>query len=212
MTLQHPRALATLAAVLSALFLNACSQPGEVVEACHDTPNRESNCTQYHSNWEPEWKEDKSALPALPREEDLVPIDAPNGAPGYSYAVDRATLEEGDDGVMRYTVMVKSGSGAVNVFREGIRCLTGEVRTYAYAGGGNDAFRPLGGDWGPLSARGTRGYQDYLYEAIMCDRHGYAWSKERVLESLAIQYTAGGVRIERFCGNLHDCRPTGTRF
>jgi hypothetical protein len=113
---------------------------------------------------------------------------------------------------MRYTVFVKSGTGAINIFREGIRCLTGEVRTYAYVSGGDDGFRRLDSDWKLLAARGVRGYQDYLYESIMCDRNGYTWAEEDVIDALTRQYTAGGVRIERFCGNLQDCNVTGKRF
>lgn len=201
-----------LLAVLAVLAVGGCARPGEVVEACHDTPNRESNCSRYRSDWEPEWKEAEAVLPPLPRAADLVPLDAHNGAPGYDYQVDRTSVKRGSDGVMRYTVVVRSATGAVNTFLEGMRCLTGEVRTYAYASGDAAEFRRLDDDWGPVAARGSRGYQDFLYSAIMCDRHGYAWPEERVVDALTSQYTAGGVRIERFCGNLQDCSPTGSRF
>lgn len=212
MTHLHSRARNVVLGAIAALVLGACAEPGEVAEACHDTPNRESNCRQYAGEWEPEWKEADAALPSLPGSEDLVPIDAPNGSPGFSYAVDKATVKRGKDDVMRYTVLVRSGSGSVNIFREGIRCLTGEVRTYAYATEAGTGFRRLTGDWVPLAARGARGYQDFLYESIMCDRNGYAWPEEQVVEALTSQYTAGGVRIERFCGNLQDCKTTGKRF
>lgn len=194
---------------VTALVLGACAEPGEVPEACHDTPSRESNCRQYHSSWEPEWKEAQTALPPLPRGEDLVAIDAPNGAPGYRYAVDKVNVTRGKDDVMRYTVRVESGSGAVNIFHEGMRCLTAEVRTYAYATNGGKAFRRMNNDWSPLAARGARGYQDFLYEAIMCDRNGYAWSEQNVVKALTSRYTAGGVLIERFCGNRQNCEVTG---
>ena len=198
-------------ALLATFVVAGCSSSDEVVEACHDTPSRDSNCSQYRSSWTPDWKEAKASLPGLPQDEDLVPIDAPAGGPGYSYAIDRRTLQRGADDVMRYTVVVRSGSGAVNVFREGLRCETGQVRTYAYAAG-SGGFRRLQDDWSPLAARGARGYQDYLYESIMCDRNGFAWGEAEVVEALTSQYTAGGVRIERFCGNLQDCNTTGSRF
>jgi len=43
----------------------------------------------------------------------------------------------------------------------------------------------------------------------MCDPQGYAWDPQRVSEALRAQYTAGGVSIERFCGDRGDCRTTG---
>ena len=36
--------------------------------------------------------------------------------------VDRASVSHGKDGVMRYTVVVRSASGASSVFHEGLRC------------------------------------------------------------------------------------------
>ena len=47
------------------------------------------------------------------------------------YGVDPATLRIDDDDVLRYVMVASSASGARNVFYEGLRCVTGEFKTYA---------------------------------------------------------------------------------
>ena len=151
-------------------------------------------------------------LPGLPSSDDLVMLDAPGGKLGYEYLLDRKSVNRGSDDVMRYTVVIRSPTGTENVFFEGIRCETDQVRTYAYASSGG-TFVPVNSDWGPIAARGARGYQDYLLERVVCDpRTGFAWDADKVEEALSAQYTSGGVRIERFCGNQVDCQRIGKRF
>lgn len=48
-----------------------------------------------------------------------------------SYGIDPATLSLGPDGVVRYVMVARSASGALNVAFEGVRCATAEVKTYA---------------------------------------------------------------------------------
>lgn len=45
--------------------------------------------------------------------------------------VDPATISVGKDGVVRYVVVMTNASGSINAAFEGIRCATGEVKTYA---------------------------------------------------------------------------------
>ena len=47
------------------------------------------------------------------------------------FGVDPATLRISDDGIVRYVMVASSASGARNVFYEGLRCATGEYKTYA---------------------------------------------------------------------------------
>ncbi len=195
-----------LPAALLCLALAACSS-SEELSRCASVPDFDKRCEQRQSSWSPEWQEAATRLPPPPREQDLVPIDAPSAADGYDYFIDRTSVSRGNDGVMRYTVVVVSRTGARNVFHEGLRCLTDQVRTYAYASR-EGPFRPSVDDtWRPMATRGVRGYQNYLANVIMCDRHGYAWDADKARDALAGQYTAGGVRIERFCRDLDNCGP-----
>ena len=61
----------------------------------------------------------------------LVTFDVPT-SPGLVYGVDPAAIQiSRKDGVVRYVVVATSPSGARNVMYEGLRCATGEFKTYA---------------------------------------------------------------------------------
>jgi hypothetical protein len=80
---------------------------------------------------EPEWKE--SEIPPAPTFDmaKLVGLDvSPNSA--LAYGVDPASISiSKSDSVVRYVMVATSASGARNVMYEGIRCATGEFKTYA---------------------------------------------------------------------------------
>lgn len=76
------------------------------------------------------WSEAKVTLPPFPQERDLLEFSVGPMATSRFY-VDAATLAVGTDGVVRYTLVIKTTGGAVNVWYEGIRCETGEYRVYA---------------------------------------------------------------------------------
>ncbi|MGJ7489234.1 CNP1-like family protein [Variovorax sp. ZT4R33] len=83
----------------------------------------------------PEWKE--SAVPPPPAfdENRLVPIDMPRYMT-LKFGVDPATIAITGDGVVRYVVVANNkAGGASNAFYEGVRCATGEMKSYARYGG-----------------------------------------------------------------------------
>ena len=118
--------------------------------------------------------------------------------------VDARNISRGRNGVMRYTVVVRTPGGASNTFHEGLRCETDEVRTYAFATRG-EFSRVADEAWSELASRGPRAYQDYLANVIMCDRYGFAWDPQKARDALSAQYTADGVRIERTCTDQQHC-------
>lgn len=80
---------------------------------------------------EPEWKE--SEVPAPPAFDvgKLVTFEV-SSVSSLVYGVDPATIRISDsDGVVRYVMVATSASGARNVMYEGLRCSTGEFKTYA---------------------------------------------------------------------------------
>ena len=72
------------------------------------------------------------------------------------------------DNVVRYTVVVRSSSGAENVAYEGIRCDTGEVRRYAF--GRKDATwgNARGVDWTPIRDTERNNYHRVLHREYFC--------------------------------------------
>jgi len=77
-------------------------------------------------------QEDKVKLPPAPKVEDLIEFDAGPTRRGFEHFVDGATLSLGEDGVIRYTLVITSNAGARNVTYEGIRCTTAERKVYAF--------------------------------------------------------------------------------
>ena len=83
----------------------------------------------------PEWKEAEFRLPAYPSDADLIPLDlrSPTRA---QFFVDARSLSLAEDGVVRYSLVVRGAGGAENVSFEGIRCATAERKLYALGRGG----------------------------------------------------------------------------
>ena len=77
-----------------------------------------------------DWKEGE--VPPAPAFDagKLLVFDVSTGS-SLVYGVDPATLRIGDDGIVRYVMVATSRSGARNVLYEGIRCSSGEFKTYA---------------------------------------------------------------------------------
>lgn len=85
-------------------------------------------------------------LPAL-RLEGLVPLEVPRSV-GVRWAIDPQSLQVTPDGLVRYVVVGQSGSGALNVYYESLRCATNEVKVHARRGRDGDWVRAgAGEDW-----------------------------------------------------------------
>ena len=80
-----------------------------------------------------DWKESDVPPPPAYDMSKLLTFEVTRSSP-LVYGVDPASFSISKiDGVVRYVVVATSTSGAKNVMYEGLRCSTGEVRTYARA-------------------------------------------------------------------------------
>src|SRR5450631_3218972 len=70
-------------------------------------------------------------LPAMPKAENLLPFEA-GAASSNRFFIDAQSILVGDDGIVRYTLVIRSASGAENVSYEGMRCETVEQKYYAF--------------------------------------------------------------------------------
>lgn len=114
------------------------------------------------------WVEQVVKVPPWPADADLIafPVDGPDR--GFRFAIDGRNLAIGDDGVVRYTLVAESASGARNVSFEGIRCTPrGQHRIYAYGSGGR--FHTIAdSDWQPISASDSDPYRYDLWRTYLC--------------------------------------------
>jgi hypothetical protein len=176
------------AVALGAALLLAAGAGGVSAQVCGDTYHGSECDDEPRQRWVPGWQEGREALPALPAEQDLVEIFPPRGDTRYQYFVDRNTITASKDGVMRYSVVVRSSSGAENTFREGLRCETDEVKGYGYASARNDGTFTArrGTTWRPMAFDGARAYQEYLAQEVLCDENGWPWSVEQAQRALSL--------------------------
>jgi hypothetical protein len=104
----------------------------------------------------PDWKESDAPPPPKFEVSRMLEVDMPRNRE-LRYGVDPETIRITGDGVVRYVAIATRGGyrGPVNAFYEGLRCATGEMKTYArYTGEGwHEAKDPQWQDLG--STRST---------------------------------------------------------
>ena len=80
------------------------------------------------------WIENETAVLAMPRPEDLSPVDLDQMPPGLELLIDKSRITVNlDDKVVRAWLWVRSEAGAQSGTFEGFRCATREYKVYAYA-------------------------------------------------------------------------------
>ena len=67
------------------------------------------------------WAELQVQLPAYPEAENLLPFDAGPASNNLHY-IDAPSIVVGKDGIVLYTLVIKSPQGAMNVSYEGMQC------------------------------------------------------------------------------------------
>ena len=129
------------------------------------------------------WEAQKALLPAYPKEENLVSIYVGRALP-FSFSVDRASVTVGRDGVVRYTLVARSSSGATNVSYEGIRCETYERRVYGF-GRSDGTWSPArSSQWTPIDRLSTSPATS-LADDLFCSERGGVRTTEDALQALA---------------------------
>jgi len=118
----------------------------------------------------PAWTESQTELPPFPPSGDLVELPEQPLNAALTVLVDIGQVHIGEDGVVRYTLVLRSASGAENVFFEGIRCSTLEWKTFAYGSQGH--WRPMDSGWRPLENKGAGRYRYILYQHYLCEPGG----------------------------------------
>jgi hypothetical protein len=81
-------------------------------------------------NKAPPKEESALALPAPPKSDDLLRYTVGAGA-SMTFAIDAKSVSVGDDQIVRYSSVITSTSGAINISYEGIRCKTVERKLFA---------------------------------------------------------------------------------
>lgn len=129
------------------------------------------------------WSEIAVELPALPQAANLLPFGVSNTAT-QRFAVDAKSLTLGADGVVRYTLVVISSSGARNVTHEGIRCAANERKIYALGHADGTWSRARRDQWEPIVNNAINRQQAALAEDYFCIGNAVAGSASDMLRRL----------------------------
>ena len=79
---------------------------------------------------DPDWTESDAPPPPTFSLGQLIPLNMPPYV-SLKFGIDPTTLSVTADGIARYVVVATNTSGSMTAMYEGIRCATGEVKTYA---------------------------------------------------------------------------------
>jgi hypothetical protein len=115
------------------------------------------------------WQEEDFPLPAWPREQDLVEVKLDGPDQALTHYIDKRSLATGDDGVVRYTLVTTSASGARNLSFEGLRCTPkGRWKTYAF--GMDGRFKPttVGEAWREIRGQADDPLHYDLWQHYLC--------------------------------------------
>lgn len=110
---------------------------------------------------------DDIALPGFPEEKNLVPFYV-SATTAHRFMIDATSLEVGGDGVVRYTLVVKTGGGATNTSFEGMRCATGEYRIYASGQPPGRWSAARLSAWRTIENKPTNRYHAALFHDLFC--------------------------------------------
>jgi len=120
----------------------------------------------YDSEKKP-WKEIQAQLPSYPKSQDLVLVEA-GSATSHKFYVDAGSLSVGEDGIVRYTAVIKTSGGATNVSFEGMRCDTREQKLYALGRSDGSWVRARDPKWERILLRDLKPHHYVLYRDFFC--------------------------------------------
>lgn len=101
-----------------------------------------------------------------------------------SYGIDPDSLRVGDDGVVRYVMVARSSSGALNVLYQGIRCATGQAKTYARLSDKRVWNISAEATWQALSFSGPTRPAMMLARQGVCDGRTVTGDPRKILSTL----------------------------
>lgn len=130
---------------------------------------------QQGSDWEndfdenrKDWKEIEAKIPPYPKDANLLSFDGGPATP-HHFFLDTQSLSIGSDGVVRYSMVIKTAGGATNVTYEGIRCETREQKYYAVGQRDGSWTRARNPQWRRIESREVNRQHNTLYNDILCN-------------------------------------------
>jgi len=137
------------------------------------------------------WKELEARIPSYPRTGDLVPFEA-GATSAHRFYVDARSLSVGEDGVVRYTLVIKAAGGATNVTFEGIRCESRQQKYYAVGRADGSWVRARNPQWRSIASLEVNRHHNVLHAEFLCSGKQPHASVREVLQLLRNSAPASG--------------------
>lgn len=122
---------------------------------------------EYDFDNEKPWVELQAQIPPYPKAEDALPFFV-SAATDNKFFIDPASISVGEDGVVRYTLIVKSPEGATNISFEGMRCGSHETKLYAFGHPDGTWSRNRFAKWSPIRYQDRNRQHHVLYDDFFC--------------------------------------------
>ena len=106
-------------------------------------------------------------LPAPPKAENLLPFEA-GTANSNRFFIDAPSILVGDDGIVRYTLVIKSAAGAENVSYEGMHCDNVEQKYYAFGRRDGSWSNAQNSTWKRIQYKEINRQHGVLYSDYFC--------------------------------------------
>lgn len=132
---------------------------------------------------EPIWSESAVVPPAVFSTDVLQPFEVMKNS-ALTYGIDPASLTVGGDGVVRFVMVARSASGALNVLYQGIRCATAEAKTYARLSDKGSWNTSADAKWEALSFRGPTRPSMMLARQGVCEGRTVTGNPQKILATL----------------------------
>jgi len=129
------------------------------------------------------WVEQLAQIPPYPDEKNLMAFDA-GAVTTNQYFVDKTSIKVGEDGVIRFSLVIKSSAGASNVSYEGIRCATSERKLYALGRDDKTWTQPRASEWQKLDFVRQFYAQRELSKNIFCPNQQIVSTTEEAIQAL----------------------------
>ena len=129
------------------------------------------------------WAELQQQLPAYPQDNNLIPLDV-GAATAHRFFIDGKSVSVGGDGVVRYTLIIKTAGGANNVSFEGIRCESREQKYYAIGRSDRTWVRARNPQWRYIEFQEVNAQHITLYREYLCRGKIMVESAEEIVQAL----------------------------
>lgn len=129
------------------------------------------------------WQEIQHQMPPAPRQESLVSFYV-SAATDNRFFVDANSVSVGNDGVVRYVLLILTSGGARNVSYEGMRCETGERRIYASGRQDGSWSKSRRNEWEKIREAVANRHYAALYYDYFCPGGVIARSDQEAVSAL----------------------------